>query len=352
MVTFTYSDYLKYKNFLPCTINETSAPYSYNSIHDVHDKLYRDFLNDKVEFSLFLKQFLNIDICPDDLIKYNNTFITEDYKNRHSDIVYKVKNENLYILLEHQSSIDDSMNYRILEYYYYILKDTVNFPILKNRKYKFPMIIPILLYTGNRKWNFVPNIADKQADLNNKNLPSKKLDFEYYFVNINNYSKEDLLNMDSIVAYSMSIDKCKTEEEILDVLYILCNKITNSNKKSFLKKLIIYVYKDFLEDSIKQDLIKNLSKGDDLNMKCAWDYVREDIARNRKKARIIGLHEGRQEGRQKGRQEGRQEGIRETAQAFIQKMLENGEDIEKIKLYSGYTLSEINKIKQELNLCN
>lgn len=336
MVTFTYSDYLKYKNFLPCTINETSASYSYEPIKDVHDKLYRDFLNDKVEFSLFLKQFLNINIPPDDLTKYNNTFITEDYKNRHSDIVYKVKNENLYILLEHQSSIDNSMNYRILQYYSYILKDTVNVSKLKNRNYKFPMIIPILLYTGNRKWNFVPNISNKQADLYNKNLPSKKLDFEYYFVNINDYSKEELLNIDSIVAYSMAMDKCTTNDEILDVLFTLSNIIKDNIKKNFLKRLIIHVYNDLPSDSVREELLKKLNEEEDLDMKYVWDYIREDYLRQEKK----------------GIDKGMKEGIKETTVSFIKKMLENGESVEKIKLYSGYSLVEIDKIKQKLKLCN
>ena len=101
MVTFTYHDYCKYKKYLSSTLKEASAPYSYDSIKDVHDKLYRDFLSDKSQFCSFLNQFLNFNVLPNDLIKYNNAYVSENYENRRSDIVYKIKNKPVYIFLEH-----------------------------------------------------------------------------------------------------------------------------------------------------------------------------------------------------------------------------------------------------------
>ena len=121
MVTFTYEDYCKYKHILYSGVCEEEAPYSYSSVKDVHDKMYRDILSNKREFSIFLKEFLHIEIQENKLINYNNTFITESYKNRYSDIVYKIKDAPVYFFVEHQSSIDNSINYRMLEYYNCVL---------------------------------------------------------------------------------------------------------------------------------------------------------------------------------------------------------------------------------------
>ncbi len=225
MVFFTYDDYCKYKASVfrsYTTVRENDdAPYtccssvdsttpSY-SIKDVHDKLYRDFFNDSIEFSAFLKSFLNFEIEPSSLVPYNSDYITEDYKNRRSDVVYKVKNEPIYIFLEHQSSIDYSISYRIWEYYNLLLKSAVDVRKIKEKNYKLPVIIPILLYTGNKKWNLKPNLQSKQYD-----NPYRKdiLDFKYDYINIFDYSTTELLNMNSMVSYLLATDKCRTRRRV------------------------------------------------------------------------------------------------------------------------------------------
>ena len=350
MFVFTYEHYYMYRHSVLnsyISVKEDNEPYNYSSmnengiintyhsIKDIHDKLYRDFFNDSFEFSLFLRHFLNINIEPNSLEKYNSAFITEDYKNRRSDIVYKVKNEPIYIFLEHQSSVDYSMSYRIWEYYNLILRDTVDLNKVKNKDYKLPAIIPILLYTGNSKWDFEPDLKSKQYD-----NPFKKdiLDFKYYFVNIFVYSIEELLNINSMVSYLIATDKCKSRNELLDVLEKLSNIANDSNRKNSIRRLIIYIYKDFLDDNERNNLLKKFKEGDDVTMKYAWDYVKEDIARE--KARNI----------KEGREEGRKEGLFDALRSVIIKMLENGESIEKIKLYSGYSKEEIEKIREEMNL--
>ena len=67
----------------------------------------------------------------------------------------------------------------------------------------------------------------------------------------------------------------------------------------------------------------------------------EDILRNREKERILGRSEGERSGIIKGK--------RESEKYMIRKMLENGENIEKIQLYSNCSIKLINKIKNELH---
>lgn len=348
MVLFTYDDYCKYKHRMFSTyINvkeDDTASYtysdsnmSYHSVKDVHDKLYRDFFSNKLEFSLFLKHFLNINIDPNSLLKYNSAFITEDYKNRRSDIVYKMKDKPVYIFLEHQSSIDNSISYRIFEYYHLILKDTVDLKKIKNKDYKLPVIIPILLYTGNQKWNLEPNLKTKQY---NNPFNRDTLEFKYNYINIFDYSIEELLNINTMVSYLLATDKCKSRSELLNILERLSNIVTDNDKKHNIKRLIIYIYKDFLDEDVREKLLKKFKKGDDATMKYAWDYVREDIAREREK--------NRREGRKEGRKEGLLAGMRKNASEMISRMLENGESIDKIKLYSGYSKAEIEKIRKEI----
>ena len=153
MTFYTYSTYQVWKHYFYLTsiLKEENEDFSIlpvsNNIHDVHDKLYRELFSNPKEFALFLKEFLSYDISFESLLPYNNAFITEDFKNKRSDIVYKLKEENVYFFLEHQSSIDESMHYRIFEYYSHLLRDTINPAKLKNKNNKMPVIVPILFYT-------------------------------------------------------------------------------------------------------------------------------------------------------------------------------------------------------------
>ena len=103
-----------------------------------------------------------------------------------------------YILLEHQSSKDNSIAYRLYKYYNLILEDSVNTNKLHTKNYKIPLITPILLYTGNKPWDLVPNLEHHQFDLKyNDNLSNGKLSLTYNFINIHDFSKEELLRGDN-----------------------------------------------------------------------------------------------------------------------------------------------------------
>lgn len=343
MAKFTYEDYRKYKHTLFDKVCEEKEEYVYNSIKDTHDKVYRDFLNDKKEFTIFLNQFLNIPIEEKDLIKYNNTFITENYKNRHSDIVYKLKNEEVYIFIEHQSTIDNSINYRILEYYYCILREVIEVKKIKNKNYKFPLIIPILLYTGNKKWDFVPNVREKQLNVVSYDFLNNKMEFEYDFVNINTYKKNELLSKNSMISYIMAIDKCRNNDEVFRILNQIVTKNEDIQRKKYIERLVVYIFKDCLDEKARNEIIERINKGgDDKNMKCSWEYIAEDFMKQKKKMA--------EQARKEGKVEGKLEGIIESMRKLIKNMLENGENIEKIKLYTGLSVKEIKKIEKELKL--
>ena len=91
-------------------------------------------------------------VVDDEIEKYEKEFRTEEFRNIEADVVYKVKNKNVFILIEHQSSLDLKMAYRILRYKNAIIESAINKRKLKEKNYKIPKVIPIVLYTGKRKW--------------------------------------------------------------------------------------------------------------------------------------------------------------------------------------------------------
>ena len=59
---------------------------------------------------------LKEEVKAEDLIRYTNSYITKKYKSKEADLVYKLKNQEAFFLIEHQSTIDNSMPYRMLNY--------------------------------------------------------------------------------------------------------------------------------------------------------------------------------------------------------------------------------------------
>ena len=301
--------------------------------NSIHDKLYRGFLKNKIEFSRFLSNFFNINIPSNNLIEVSSNFVTEKFENKTSDIIYNVKNEPLYFLLEHQSSIDRRMNIRILEYYTNLIKNIFTSSGTRNKNYIIPKIIPILIYTGGRPWKPPPNLSNEYFKI------------DYKFIDINTFSVNSLLSMNTAISFAMAIDKCKTEEECLEYInkLIKCN-ISNIDKKS-LKMLFKYIALNFKSYDVTNILLKKLNEGSSDTMELVgMARACEDILRNREKERIL----GRTEGKREGRREGEYFGIIKGKKYMIRKMLENGESIEKIKLYSNVSIRQINEVKEEL----
>lgn len=74
------------------------------------------------------------------------------------------------------------MPYRILEY---------EMELIKNKGYKLPLVIPIVLYTGKQKWNAKKYLEESQEKLGGIEI---KLG-NYNLVDINNYTKEEIEKM-------------------------------------------------------------------------------------------------------------------------------------------------------------
>ena len=129
---FTYQNYLQYLYLQPniedtLYVAEDSADYFLKESKNKdkkHDKIFRDILQDKTEMTEFIKNFINSNI-KEELEQYKENYITKEYKYKQADVVYKVKGKEIYYLVEHQTKVDYSMPYRILNYCIEIIRHAV-----------------------------------------------------------------------------------------------------------------------------------------------------------------------------------------------------------------------------------
>ena len=113
--------------------------------------------------------------------------------------MYKIKNKNVFILIEHQSSVDYKMSYRIMRYKYAIIESAIDKKRLKEKSYRIPMVIPVVLYTDKRKWKrlLINDIEEKVEGYAENWL-------EYTLIDVNKFSKEQLLADNLIITKAIA----------------------------------------------------------------------------------------------------------------------------------------------------
>ena len=296
-------------------------------INNEHDKIFRTVLDKKTDVSKFLNKFLGLNIKTEELEKYNSSYIDPKFKNKEADIVYRIKDKNIFLLIEHQTKIDKKMPIRLLEYSATIIESAI-----EDTKYKpKPRVIPIVLYTGKTKWKIENETIEKQQFFKEVKL----IDGEFNLIDINDFSKKELLEDDIFITKMMLVEKCKDEIEMVQALEKIENKIKEEDKSTF-RRIVKEIWSLRIGTENANKILEKIEEGSG-NMMAVMEML---LAENEKYINI-----GRQEGRQEGRLEGRLEGGKQKIKEIVQKMLAENFTKEMIMKITGLKKEEIEEIK-------
>ena len=292
-------------------------------INNEHDKIFRTVLDKKTDVSKFLNKFLGLNIKTEELEKYNSSYIDPKFKNKEADIVYRIKDKNIFLLIEHQTKIDKKMPIRLHEYSTEIMASA-----MEENKYKsIPSVIPIVLYTGKTKWKIENETIEKQQFFKEVKL----IDGEFNLIDINDFSKKELLEDDIFITKMMLVEKCKDEIEMVQALEKIENKIKEEDKSTF-RRIVKEIWSLRIGTENASKILEKIEEGSG-NMMAVMEML---LAENEKYINI-----GRQEGMKKGRLEGGKQKIKE----IVQKMLAENFTKEMIMKITGLKKEEIEEIK-------
>jgi len=286
---FTYADYLRYKEiYFVNKLEEKTEQYSYE-INKKYDKLMKKILTKK-EVSKLLKRYINIEVSEKELEEYENSYITKNYKERESDIVYKQKNKEIYFLIEHQSSIDYNMPFRILEYSIEIIREVINNKN-KTKELKYPQIVPIVIYTGHKKWDVKEKISQIQEEIKGY---STEL-FKYNLIDINKYTKEELLKENTMFSKIAILEKSRTSKEMIESLKKIVNKTKYEREELY--RIINYIIRPKIGNKETDKILKIIREKEDNSM------VQELFAKECDKHFERGVKKGINKGKKEGMKE-------------------------------------------------
>ena len=330
MKEFNYQDYLKYEKLKtkePKGALEASTKnkkYQYK-VHQPHDKIFKIVLEEKKEVVGLLNRILQIKekIKEEEIEKYDNEYINYMFQDSESDIVYKMKTKQIYFLIEHQSKIDYAMPKRILEYETGIISKAIVGKKMTKKDHKLPRVIPIVIYTGSRKWDVEKYIEECQEKL----TKSEQIKLgSYYVLDVNDYTKEELEKDKFFLSTMMLLEKINTEKELVEELNKVIEKEKKEKNRDFLRRLIRFVLKEKINLEDREKLLKKLEmEGEDM----ISEVLRKENERQRRE----------------GRKEGRKEGIQE----ITKNLLKLGIDIEDIKKATGLSQKELQNLAQSNN---
>jgi predicted transposase/invertase (TIGR01784 family) len=203
-------------------------------IYNFHDRGYKQLFSHPRMVEDLLIHFVSKDLAEvvdfSTLRELNGSYITDEYKKREADIIYELKYKEgslyFYILLEFQSSVDPYISLRMLTYILLFYQD-----LLKKRKLKkLPLVLPILLYSGDKKWTAPDRLEELIQSPPYKFMEKFIPSFGYSKIIENEFSPETLKRMDSLSAKLFLVDGSEPSDLISHVdelVEILKNEPSN-----------------------------------------------------------------------------------------------------------------------------
>jgi len=152
--------------------------------------------------------------------RVNTTFIADNLREQESDLVFLLPFQDadetemmIYILLEHQSTVDPAMGFRLLFYMVQIWDQQRQKWVSENvpkGQWRFRPIIPVVFYTGEQVWQTLPSLETLM------DVPSPLVrfvpQFETLFLGVKTESDANLLKTERPFGWLMTLLKRESAE--------------------------------------------------------------------------------------------------------------------------------------------
>ena len=220
-----------------------------------------------------------------------------------------------------------------MEYVIEILRKNVEDREVKNKRYKLPLIIPIVLYTGNKKWNVKDYIVEIQEEISGyKNREFGK----YILVDANKYKEKELIEKEGVLSKIILLERTKDIEKTYE-------KIKYENLEEYEKELIDEYTCNVASRILPEIKIEEIREK--VRRKEGGESMLADALLKMKEKYIVeGKRNGIIEGKKAGIQEGKKVARREEKLKIAKSLKLMGLKVEDIVKATGLSKNEIEKL--------
>ena len=280
-----------------------------------HPETARDFLD------IWLPESLR-DLCKLDTLKLESgSFVEEDLRASYSDVLWSLQttkgNGYIYALIEHQSSPDAHMAFRLMRYAIAAMQRHLD------AGYKtLPLVVPILFYHGvESPYPFSLSWLDEFAE---PEIARQLYDAPFPLVDITVVSDDEIM-----------------QHRRMALLELVQKHIRERDLTLLVDKLTVLLVKEHANDSQIETLFNYLlQSGSATRFEV---FIRRLAGRvPQHKERLMTIAEClRESGRRRGLLEGKLEGKQDEALRIAHAMLEKGIDRELVLIITGLSLDEL-----------
>lgn len=202
--------YFSYNDFMDCAENgeidkiikveEKIAKYEVingrTRVHNYKNQIIEN-LREKIQLKIFLKEFFNLSEIGEikNIIYCNNIKSISDRQNN-NNVICKLEDKEIFIFIKVIENKDNNISYKMFEHSINIIKKW-NMEE-KNESKRYPIVIPIVIYTGKEIWK--NSNSRTYNKINYITYEDNKINFSYNMININDLEIYDLEKMKSKIA--------------------------------------------------------------------------------------------------------------------------------------------------------
>ncbi len=229
------------------------------------------------------------------LEKVPGSYISEDFRNRADDIVWRVKVGGewiyLYLLIEFQSSVDKYMSLRMMVYQGLLYQDLIKrAEVLDDGR--LPPILPIVLYNGSQRWTAPIDVGDLIPPVPGL-VEQFKPKHKYLLINENAYSDSELASVKNLVAAVFRIEHPATPEAIGELLNLLSEWL--SDRPDLRRMFALWIRATLMRKVKYRIVLPQIDDLEELNVMLA-DRLEEWANGYMLKGKLEGKLEGKQQG--------------------------------------------------------
>ena len=267
-------------------------------IHNEHDKLFKRILDRINEAESVIKKTLGKETEKIEIETVRNELTTRDYRGRMVDVLYKLKDKEVYFLIEHQSTQNTYMAYKIFEYETELINRSYMQNVEKSKK--IAKVIKIVIFTGIGDWKPARSIVELQEEYGNKVKIDKHYEGigEYKLLESKDYSLKEIISKEStLLGKAIIIEKARREETLIAVLDEIIPDIKEDEIDEMVRMIKYILVKDLGKD-VANKYIKILEskikeEGGKSAMVETMRALREDRKRTIMEARNTGKKDGK-----------------------------------------------------------
>ncbi len=295
------------------------------------DTWYRQFFSFPQQVQDLLQVHLTApwakDLDYSTLERVNSSFVSEQLRSSLGDCIWRLKLHGhwayVYLLLEFQSRPDSGMAVRMLGYTHQLYVD-LSKSHAGPEPFTLPLVLPIVLYNGDRRWNAATALQDMIPGRIPEDLLAWQPQMRYGLLDAQRTTLEPGLAEHNRVAALIGLEQASSEEAYVRALRLLLGGLAGDEWQVLRRSLGMWLSQILPNEIVHANVLETLEQDEDPVMLA--DRMKQWYDQRYERGIQQGLVQGLEKGIEKGIEQGLLAGEARVLERLLQRRFGNMPD--------------------------